>query len=39
VLVQPKVMQDSVAISQKWGQQFMQQVMQELERAKKRGSK
>ncbi|MBK8481200.1 MAG: DUF2059 domain-containing protein [Proteobacteria bacterium] len=37
--VQPKVMQDSVAISQKWGQQFMQQVMQELERAKKRGSK
>lgn len=39
VAVQPKVMQDSVAISQKWGQQFMQQVMQELERAKKRGSK
>ncbi|MBK6846754.1 MAG: DUF2059 domain-containing protein [Proteobacteria bacterium] len=39
VAVQPRVMQDSVAISQKWGQQFMQQVMQELERAKKRGSK
>lgn len=39
VAVQPRVMQDSVAISQKWGQQFMQQVMQELERAKKRGGK